>query len=290
MGTLSNFLRLTQTTYDDNQPRRTDLQNRGAFCKSWTVCTLALFFRMFENFPLVLAANRDERYDRPSRAPAAIAGEPEIVAGIDLRAGGTWLGVNDRGIVAGILNRRSNGESSPMSDMRSRGHLCFDLLKCRSVADAESFLASHRRRYNPFTAVVADRRDALVVYNNGPAIVREGLAPGLHVFSSAAEVDSRSAKANRAYSLFAKAGLGDRLRRRSGAEAIVALQPVLADHSSAVDSQDPGDAICVHREGSGTVSSSIVRLDVTESRFETIYCPGAPCRNFFGAALTLGVS
>ncbi len=252
---------------------------------------MSLFFRMFEGFPLVLAANRDEHYDRPSAPPDLLAGEPKIVAGVDLRAGGTWLGVNDRAVVAAILNRRWNGESPPITDVRSRGRLCLDLLRCRSVAEGNAFLADHQFRYNPFTVLVADRRGALVGYNNAEQIIIRQLTPGLHVFSSAAEFDLHSAKADRAYSLFAQVvGQDDRIVRMSGADAIAALQPVLADHSLAVDSDDPGDAICVHREGSGTVSSSIVRFCEAESRFESFYCAGAPCRNSFGSALTLGVS
>ena len=245
---------------------------------------------MVEGFPLVLAANRDEHYDRPSATPGTINGELQIIAGIDLRAGGTWLGANGRGIIAGILNRRANGESPPFAGVRSRGRLCLDLLQCRSIAEAESFLRSHRLRYNPFTAVIADRFDALVSYNNGTEIILQSLAPGLHVFSSAAQFDLHSAKAERAYSLFAKAARGKNLAQSDGVDTIAALQPVLADHSLAADSADPGDAICVHREGSGTVSSSIVRFGAAESRFENFYCDGAPCSNAFGAPLALGVS
>jgi uncharacterized protein with NRDE domain len=290
MSALSNFLRLTQSLWHDNKPHRTDLQNDYAFCKPSTVCTLALFFRMFEDFPLILAANRDEHFDRPTAAPALIANEPKVIAGIDLRAGGTWLGVNERGVAAGILNRRVVGEIPPDSDLRSRGQLCLDLLKCRSVAEAQAYLENHRLRYNPFTAVVADGRHALVAYNSDGRIITEPLAPGLHIFSSAAQFDSRSAKAERAYSLFHRAAQESDLARRDSAGAIAALQPVLGDHSSMPGSNDPADAICVHRESSGTVSSSILRMNRELSRFECSYCDGPPCRNSFGASLTLDIS
>lgn len=245
---------------------------------------------MFEDFPLVVAANRDEQFERPSAALALIAKAPKIIAGVDLRAGGTWLGANDRGVVAGILNRRANGEIPPTNDARSRGQLCLDLLKSRSVAEAQSFLESHRLRYNPFTAVVADGRRALASYNSVREILVQPLAPGLHVFSSAAQFDSRSAKADRAYSLFAGISQSSGPAQRDSAAAIASLHPVLADHSLTPGSQDPGDAICVHRESSGTVSSSIIRLDRDLSRFESFYCAGPPCRNAFGAALTLDLS
>ena len=245
---------------------------------------------MFEDFPLVLAANRDEHFDRPSAAPTPIASEPKIIAGIDLRAGGTWLGVNDRGVVAGILNRRLNGEIQP-GDLRSRGQLCRDLLNCRSSAEAQAYLANHRLRYNSFTTVVADGRQALVSYNDSDGkIIVLPLEPGLHVFSSAAQFDARSAKADRAYSLFARSARENGPARRDGTDAITSLQPVLADHSSPPGSNDPADAICVHRESSGTVSSSILRFDKSLSRFECFYCDGPPRHNPFGAPLTLDMA
>jgi uncharacterized protein with NRDE domain len=70
------------------------------------MCTLALYFKVFTGYSVVVAANRDEHYERPSAPPSIIGGSPTIVAGRDLRAGGTWLGINEYGLLVGILNRR----------------------------------------------------------------------------------------------------------------------------------------------------------------------------------------
>src|SRR5438309_9782695 len=104
------------------------------------MCTLALYFRVFENFPLVVAANRDEHYDRPSAPPQILSLNPKIVAGKDLRVGGTWLGINEHGVFAAILNRRGNGEQSAVSQARSRGLLCLDVLKRQSAREATALL------------------------------------------------------------------------------------------------------------------------------------------------------
>ena len=178
------------------------MQKRKAFCKSGAVCTLAIYFRMLPDYPLVVAANRDEQYDRPSAPPQRLDTVPTIIAGRDLRAGGTWLGINRHGLLAAMLNRRISGGHVAAPDARSRGLLCMDLLARRSVADADSWLGNHHAFYNPFTALVADRSEASVSYNAGKKIVTERLKPGLHVFSSAADFDLRSSKADRAYSLF----------------------------------------------------------------------------------------
>ncbi|MET0585323.1 MAG: NRDE family protein [Candidatus Binatia bacterium] len=252
------------------------------------MCTLALYFRLFEDFPLIVAANRDEHYDRPSAAPSLIETTPKIIAGRDLRAGGTWLGVNAAGLMVGVLNRHFDGNSTA-ADRRSRGLLCMDLLRCSSSAAAEVFMENHQVRYNPFSLLCADRNDAFVSYNDEQKIISQKLPAGLHVFSSAAEFDLHSAKAERAYALFGDAKIRARLGRGDLSHAVAGLQGVLADHSLAPGSDNPGDAICVHRDSSGTVSSSIVFFAEPQSRFVTFYCAGAPCRNSFGAGPTLVV-
>jgi len=58
------------------------------------MCILALAFQVRSDLPLIVAANRDEFYERPTEAPRLLRGAPRIVGGRDARAGGTWLGVN----------------------------------------------------------------------------------------------------------------------------------------------------------------------------------------------------
>jgi uncharacterized protein with NRDE domain len=248
---------------------------------------LAIYFRVFDEYPIIVAANRDEHYDRPSAPPAILPANPALIAGKDLRAGGTWLGINERGLTAAILNRRINGQPLPSTDARSRGLLCLDLLRHESGASAKAFIDDHIHRYNPFTVVFGDQNEMYASYNREREIVTLRLQPGLHVFSSAAEFDLHSAKAVRAYSLFAR--LQAEVKPVSGAvsASIAALQAVLADHSPAENSSDPGDAICVHREASGTVSSSLIFFSKNESRADAFYCPGPPCRSAFGAAVGL---
>lgn len=258
----------------------------------WFVCTLALYFNVFAELPLLVAANRDEHFDRPSAAPAEIPGAPRIVAGRDLRVGGTWLGANEHGLLVGILNRRQNDDNNngQVAALRSRGLLCMDLLRCPSVTAALELVDGQSAVYNPFTLVFADRQSAWVAFNNHqPRIVTKRLDPGLHVFSSAAELDLNSAKADRAHPRFAqlKEFITDGAADSDG--WLAELRVVLADHSLRDGSDDPGDAICVHREATGTVSSSVVALRTMRSRFETYFCPGPPCRKQFSGPLSLAI-
>lgn len=257
------------------------------------MCTLAFYLNVFDALPLLVAANRDEHFDRPSAPPALIDGNHKIVAGRDLRAGGTWLGVNETGLLVGILNRRqgeNGGEAAAPATLRSRGLLCMDLLRQKTIAESVQFIAGHGSAYNPFTLIVADRRSAWVAYNNHESrMVAKPLDAGLHVFSSAAELDLNSAKAERAHPRFAQ--LKERLAEAPSAPEswLGELRAVLADHSLRDGSDDPGDAICVHRESTGTVSSSVVALAAAHGRFDTYFCPGPPCQSAFTAPVSLSI-
>src|ERR1051326_337155 len=85
------------------------------------MCTLALYFRQFENYPLVIAANRDEHFSRATAGPQIWPTNPRIAAGKDLVAGGTWLGVNARGTAAGIVNPRGSLDAAPAPREREGG-------------------------------------------------------------------------------------------------------------------------------------------------------------------------
>jgi uncharacterized protein with NRDE domain len=250
---------------------------------------LALYFRCFDAYPIVVAANRDEHYDRPSAAPSLLDGQAKMIAGRDLRVGGTWLGFNEFGLMAAILNRRVNGTALPPSVARSRGLLCMQILQAKTLADAVSVIEQDTARYNPFTVVFADRDHAYVAYNDETKINLARLSPGLHVFSSAAEFELHSAKAERAYTRFA--GLLDppKLQFAPPAQWLAPLQNILSDHSYGDGSDNPGDAICVHRDASGTVSSSVIFFNQSERQFTSFHCAGAPCQNAFGEALKLAV-
>lgn len=107
-----------------------------------------------------MAANRDEMAGRPWRAPGRHwPDRPEIVAGLDVLAGGSWLGLNDHGVVTCILNR--HGTLGPASGKRSRGELVLEALDHADASDAVRALAAlEPASYRPFNMVVADSRDA----------------------------------------------------------------------------------------------------------------------------------
>jgi uncharacterized protein with NRDE domain len=255
------------------------------------VCTLALYFRIFDDYPLVVAANRDEHYDRPSSAPAVVASNPKILAGKDLQAGGTWLGVNEHGVIAAVLNRRSDDEQAPQARTRSRGLLCLDLLNLGSAAQARASLDRERDNfYQPFSLVFTDQHEAYAAFNVEKKIEIMPLHPGLHVFSSAAKHNERSEKKERAYSLFSSLtpALQKNIHTISAWTSL--FSPVLSDHAAGNgEAGDTKEAICVHHDISGTVSSSIIIYCRAERRFRTFFCGGPPCQNSFIESPALNV-
>jgi uncharacterized protein with NRDE domain len=251
------------------------------------MCTLALFVRVFPGCPLLVAANRDERYERPTKPPHLWDTQPAILAGRDLSAGGTWLGVNEQGLVVGILNRK--GGTTPTPNFRSRGLFCLDLLRHKRVSDARAFISEHRERYAPFTAVFADSQEAWLVFNSTDQIETAPLPRGLHVFSTSGLHDEQTEKNQHAYQVFS-ATITDVNRTPEFPSCVSVLAEALRDHELGHFTGDPKDAICVHSDLSGTVSSTIVALFAAPRHFEMVYCPGPPCQNSFGTTLSLDVS
>ena len=133
------------------------------------MCTLVLLRRPGHDWPLVVAANRDEMIDRPARPPARHwPDRPEVVAGLDELAGGSWLGLNDHGVVAGILNRF--GTLGPAPGQRSRGELVLEALDHADALAAALALGDvDPRAYRSFNMIIADNRDAFWLRHADPS-------------------------------------------------------------------------------------------------------------------------
>ena len=124
------------------------------------MCTFVILRRPDHDWPVLIAANRDEMLDRPWSLPGRHWEDRlEIVAGRDHLAGGTWLGINNHGVVAAILNRR--GSLGPKEGFRSRGELPLEALDHTDAETAAQMLADiNPEGYRPFNMVVADNQNA----------------------------------------------------------------------------------------------------------------------------------
>lgn len=145
------------------------------------MCLLVLAYRVLADYPLLLAANRDEFYDRPA-APAQFWPEaPQLLAGRDLLAGGTWLGVSRDGRFAAVTNYREVPTAT--QPPRSRGDLVRDyLLGEARAADYVPSLPNHAARYAGFNLLCGDH-ESLWWYSNRGGPPRR-LAPGIYGLSN----------------------------------------------------------------------------------------------------------
>lgn len=145
------------------------------------MCTVLVSLRPDDRWPLVVGADRDERLDRAFDPPGRWWPEaPGVLAGRDRLGGGSWLGVNDDGVVATIVNGLH--EIGPSPGKASRGELVLRALRERDAASAAGALAAlDPGRYRGFTVLVADRDALYVVRNAAGRIAAERLEPGAHL-------------------------------------------------------------------------------------------------------------
>jgi uncharacterized protein with NRDE domain len=221
------------------------------------LCTLVLLRRPGAPWPVILGANRDEMITRPWQPPARYwPDRPEVVAGRDVLAGGSWLGVNDHGVVAGILNR--HGSLGPAPGQRSRGELVLEALDhADAAAAAEALGAIEPKAYRTFNLVIADNRDAFWLRHADPSGTLppsvQRIEAGLAMLA-AGDLDDGTPRLVRYRPLFAAARPPD-----PDAEDWRDWEQLLADAH-----EDPPGAANAMRfvtpHGFGTVSSAVIAL------------------------------
>jgi uncharacterized protein with NRDE domain len=220
------------------------------------MCVVALAWQVHPRWKLVVAGNRDERHDRPA-APLVRWDDVGILAGRDLRSGGTWLGVSDAGRFAVITNMR--GVETPAPERVSRGRLVLDVLtgKGRYADPTDADLAD----FNPFNLIVANSGRVGFLANR-PHAVRRSLDDGIYGLSNGA-LDEAWPKTVRL-----KAMLADWLRGE--ADRPLALLDMLTDdrrgetpddETAEMSSEPASSPIFVRDPVYGTRCSTVVAID-----------------------------
>ena len=236
------------------------------------MCTLTLAWRVFETAPVVAAANRDEARDRPSEPPAEIS--PGVYAPRDAEAGGTWIGATDDGLFVGLTNRWVEGLSAD----RSRGLLVRDCLAADSAEDAARVVerAVRETGYDGFNLLVADATAAILAEWDGHLSVRT-LDPGVHVLGNVGLNGAFYEPPGRPDLGPKRGDAAWRLRehlRPAPDEAPAAWRDRAA---SALANHEFG--ACVHGDGYGTVSASLVTVGDDGVRYD--FADGPPCETRF---------
>jgi uncharacterized protein with NRDE domain len=193
------------------------------------MCLIALAWQVHPDYPLIVMANRDEFYGRATRPARFWPESPQVLAGRDLVAGGTWLGVTRQGRFAALTNYRD--PAAPAGE-RSRGLLVSAFLQGQmTAADYAGVVAAEGGAFGGFNLLLGDGRELIIVSNRGMAPTR--LAPGIHGLSNHL-LDTPWPKVEKA-----KAGL----QRALSDSAVGPLLALLADDCQADDARLPDTGV-----------------------------------------------
>ena len=202
------------------------------------MCLILTAHRLDDEFPLIVVANRDEFFKR-NTARISIWDDPsDIIAGKDLEAGGTWMGISSKGRFAAVTNFREPGVSLPSA--RSRGRLPVEYLHS-SIAPQE-WLEQQRGtgdQYNGFNFLGYDGSE-LRYWSNRDSTSPALVPPGVHGVSNSI-LDTPWPKVERG-----KAALKDWVS--SGNRDAISLMDLLTDNSRALDGDLPNTGVGLERE------------------------------------------
>ncbi|GAB3411999.1 NRDE family protein [Massilia agilis] len=231
------------------------------------MCLIVFAWRVIPGVPVIAAANRDEYYDRPATPAGPWPENPKVIAGRDLRGGGSWMGVTLDGPngprFAALTNIRGPQEKRP--DAPTRGALVADFLQGeQSAAEYIERIAPGSGVYNGFNLVLGDREGLYWFSNRGTGDPRNGkpLEPGIYGISNGL-LDDPWPKVMRTKAQFASL-----LCQGAPEEAYFEM---LADTTRAPDMRLPEtgvpiemermlSAVCINSPGYGTRTSTVVRL------------------------------
>jgi uncharacterized protein with NRDE domain len=145
------------------------------------MCLILLSYKIHPDYRLILAANRDEFYNRPTAHLDYWADHPDVLAGRDLKGNGTWLGVTRSGRITAITNFREPGvrmQGAPSRGILTRNYLTADSSPQRYLKE----ISKTGHRYNGFNLIAGDA-SGLFYYSNRATPVHK-LKPGLYGISN----------------------------------------------------------------------------------------------------------
>ena len=233
------------------------------------MCLILFASGAHPRYPLIVAANRDESYSRPS-APAAVwPDHPEVFGGRDLEHGGTWLAIARNGRFAAITNyRQGHGRRS---SERSRGALTRDFLIGGEKPSAYlAGVASAAAEYNGFSLLVGAPGDLWFYSNRGMPPRR--VACGVHGLSNHL-LDEPWPKVRRGIAEL------ESLLEADEAELTARLLKLLGDREPAPDHLLPATGIALERERA--LSASFIEGEAYGTRASTVVLVAADGETLF---------
>lgn len=232
------------------------------------MCLIVFAWKVLPGVPLIAAANRDEFYDRPAAPAASWPDHPQVIAGRDLKFGGSWMGVTQAGPngprFAAITNIR--GPQERRGDAPSRGALVADYL-CGDLS-APAYIdriAARAPDYNGFNLVLGDREHMLWFSNRAMDDARNGqpLEPGRIYGISNGLLDDPWPKVLRTKAQFASLlcqGAPEDAYFEMLADTTRAPDMRLPDTGIELELERTLSAVCIETPGYGTRTSTVVTL------------------------------
>ena len=233
------------------------------------MCLLAVIYQTIPECPVLVLANREEFLDRPSAPQEIVLAEKPAnpwLGGRDLRAGGTWLGINRAGVIAAVTNRP---KTSPPDRPKSRGLLCRELLEAGNwkAAVAEFRRQWSRETFAGFNLMLLSRERGLV-FSATDRLYVQRITPGIHAVTNADWDDLQDPRINRIRGLL-----------REFQETQPSLEEWITQAQSfcSLGEEAGSDALCLpSKDGRGTVSSSIILLPDDLQKAQYRHAAGSP--------------
>ena len=223
------------------------------------MCLIALAYRVHPGFPLVVAANRDEFYARPTAQASFWSDQPSILAGRDLECMGTWLGVTSSGRFAAVTNYRDPADTRASAE--SRGTLVSRFL-ATDISAAQFLDEVNATAYRGFNLLASDGTEMFCYSNRSGAPQR--LEPGIYGLSNHL-LDTPWPKVR-----IARERLGEALSPAPSTEPLFTL---LADTGFAPEGELPHTGVGLERER--MLSAARIVSDTYGTRCSTVLMQGA---------------
>ena len=235
------------------------------------MCTLIIWQNCWEELPLLVASNRDENVHRPSEGPR-IKGQNQckMFSPTDLKAGGTWLGINEAGVFSAITNRFG---IPPDPQRRSRGELVSLALEGETGrAGLEKVKGLTARDFNPFHLAICDRTAGVILWSDGENFHEQPIAKGPTVVTERSFSTHDSQRQSR---------LDEYVRgtlQSGSAPSDSQLESLLKGHD-----EIGFEGVCVHvpHLGYATRSSTIIRFAKELHEVSYRWADGPPCETAY---------
>ncbi len=249
------------------------------------MCTIVVLHQVHPDYPVIIAANRDEYYARPSTPPQLLQESPRVIGGVDGKKGGSWMGATEAGFFVGLTNQRTYHRAD--KSRRSRGEVVVEALRLGQTQAVEAYLGDlSPDDYNPFNLIFGES-DAMRV-----AYVHEGmdkvevvpLPTGIHVLPNDRLDSGEFSKVARALALLEGHGREPWPKLRQTLHNMLAdrfLPPFESVAPPPAGSLMPRrlvhrlEALCIHTPLYGTRSATIAALTPGKVA-HYLFSPGAP--------------